>query len=201
MEKKALNVNGETIYIPAYYQRVDPMPGDPENATPFEVQTENARCIAFVSAESPAKAMPDDQKGLISGVRQFLAENQGLIRAEADKERAYTIVKNLQEAQGVQYILTYQKFCREFLVSIQAFFAEAGTTGLRESMIYSLCRNEGILGNEKNPLDGWTKDPYDDSITAGALMNLSEHEKFDERFPGFPLTMCRELVKCLAGEE
>ena len=47
---------------------------------------------------------------------------------------------------------------------------------------------------------GWTCDPYDEKIDRGALMNISEQERFDEMFPGFPLSMCRELVKFLNGE-
>ena len=28
-------------------------------------------------------------------------------------------------------------------------------------------------------------------------MNLSEAEQFDEQFPGFPLTMCREFLRAI----
>ena len=48
---------------------------------------------------------------------------------------------------------------------------------------------------EDDPFVGWAKDPYDDTIREGALMNLSEREEFDEQFPGFPLSMCREFVR------
>ena len=40
----------------------------------------------------------------------------------------------------------------------------------------------------------WARDPYDSTIKEGALMNMSEAEEYDEHFPGFPLSMCRELL-------
>ena len=75
-------------------------------------------------------------------------------------------------------------------------------TGIRDTMVYALCRNEGLLGNDdENPLEGWAKDPYDPSITTGALMNFSEQEQFDEKFPGFPPSMCREFINCVIEGE
>ena len=32
-------------------------------------------------------------------------------------------------------------------------------------------------------------------------MNLSEQEQFDEQFPGFPLSMCREFINCVVEGE
>ena len=200
MEKQLLNINGETISIPACYQRVDSMPGDPANSVPFEVQTENAICVAFISAVDYSKSLPRTQNELVNGIRHFLADNQGLIEVVAEKEYVFSIVKNLKQPGGVQYILTYQKFCKEFIVNIQAFFEEIGITGTRECMVHEICRREGVLKSD-DPFAGWTKDPYDDSVTTGALMNLSEQERFDAKFPGHPLTMCREFVHCLTGKE
>ncbi len=102
MDKQIIKVNTGSITFPAYYQKVDSMPGDPENSMPYEVQTPNAVCIAFISAEDYSKALPREQN---------------------------------------------------------------------------------------------------ESITTGARMNLSEQEEFDEKFPGFPLSMCKELVKYLTEEE
>lgn len=63
-----------------------------------------------------------------------------------------------------------------------------------------MLHNENLIGDEKNPLAGWTKDPYDENVKTGALMNVSEQEQFDEKFPGFPLSMCREFIKCVTEE-
>ncbi len=83
------------------------------------------------------------------------------------------------------------------ILDVQAYFEEVGMTGERDTVVYDLCRRQGLVGNEDDPFAGWTRDPYDDSITEGALMNLSEQEQFDEYFPGFPLSMCREFVRAL----
>ena len=202
MKKQAISVNGVNIFIPEYYKKVDSMPGDPENSVPYEVQTENAGCIAFLSAVDYSRQLPREKDELISGIRHFLAENQGLIKVDVGKDYVYSIVKNLREPRGVQYILTYQRFCEDFILNVQAFFEEAGTTGIRDTMVYALCRNEGLLGDDdENPLAGWTQDPYDAEITKGALMNLSEQEQFDEQFPGFPLSVCREFINCVVEGE
>ena len=200
MEKQEIYVNGETLCIPGYYQKVDSMPGDPENSVPYEVQTPNAGCIAFISAVDVSKALPRKQEELIGGIRHFLADNQGIIEVVTEKDYVYSIVKNLRKPSGVQYILTYQKFCGNLIVEIQAFFEENGTTGIRESMVYAVLHNEKLIGDEKKPLAGWTKDPYDENVKTGALMNISEQEQFDEKFPGFPLSMCRDFIKCVTEE-
>ena len=62
-------------------------------------------------------------------------------------------------------------------------------------MVYELCLREGIVGNSDDHFAGWVCDPYDKDYTRGARMNLSEQEKYDEMFPGFPLSMCREFIR------
>lgn len=106
-------------------------------------------------------------------------------------------MKTLKKPSGVQYTLTFQRFCPDFILNIQAFFDEIGTTGMRDCIVYELCSREGLVGEEGNPFAGWMGDLYDASIRHGALMNISEQEMFDEKFPGFPLSMCREFVKTI----
>lgn len=199
MEKKIIKVNSEQIEIPDYYKQVDPMPGDPENSVPYMVQTERALCIAFVGELDYSKALPGKKDELINGIRQCLSDNQGLIEVEAEKDYVYSIVKNLQEPSGIQYILTYQKFCDGFILNVQAFFEEIGITGQRDSVVYEMCRRDKLVGNDNDPFAGWVYDPYDNTITSGKRMNLSEQRKYDEMFPGYPLSMCRELLSCLTA--
>ena len=133
----------------------------------------------------------------IAGIRQFLGENQGLIEAIAETDYVFSIVKTLKQPSGVQYVLTYQKFYPEFILNIQAFFEETGMTGIRDNVVYEMCRRQNIVGTEDDPFSGWTQDPYDANVKTGALMNISEQKQFDEKFPGFPLSMCREFVRTL----
>ena len=198
MKMQAITVNGEKIHIPEYYQKVDSMPGDPENSVAYEVQTEHAGCIAFLSAVDYSNQLPREKDALIDGIRQFLAENQGIIKVDVGEDYAYSIVKTLRQPSGVQYNLTYQRFCKDFILKVQAFFEETGRTGIRDTFVYAAFFNEGMLGNDAEDFfKGWARDPYDPGITTGALMNLSEQEQFDEQFPGFPLSMCREFINCV----
>ena len=197
MEVQEVNIQNMAIKIPAYYQRVDSMPDDPENSVPYMFQTENALCFALIYPISESKAMHRDQDAVIRGIRQCMGDNQGLIQVEASKDRVFSIVKTLQEPSGVQYVLTYQRFFEGGVINIQAFFEETGTTGIRDSVVFELCQRENLVGTEEDPFAGWTKDPYDENFRQGALMNLSEQEGFDESFPGFPLSLCREFIKTL----
>ena len=192
-----ITINGKTITIPDYYQKVDSMPDDPVNSVPYMVQTENAMCFALIFPVDESKSLPRTKESLIAGIRSFLGENQGLIQAEVCEDHVYSIVKSMKEPSGVQYILTYQKFYPEFILNIQAYFDEIGTTGMRDSLVYELCRRENLVGNDSDPFAGWVRDPYNENINDGALMNLSEAERFDAQFPGFPLTMCREFVRAI----
>ena len=197
MNTQMITVKGRTITIPDYYQRVNSMPGDPENSIPFMVQTGNALCFALIFPVDESKSLPRTKDSLIAGIRPCLNEKQGLIQVEAYDDRVFSIVKTLKEPSGVQYILTYQKFYPEFILNIQAYFEEIGTTGIRDTIVHEMCRRQNLIGGGDDPFEGWAKDPYDETIKNGALMNLSETEQFDEQFPGFPLTMCREFLRTI----
>ena len=197
MKYQTIDITGKTVSIPSYYQRVDSMPEDPENSVPYMAQTENAMCLALLFPIDESKSLPREKEALIAGIRQYLGPNHGLIQVEVSEDRAYSIVKTLKEPSGVQYILTYQRFYLDSILNIQAFFEEIGTTGIRDSLVYELIKRQNHIGNGEDPLAGWAKDPYDDTIREGALMNLSEQEQYDEQFPGFPLSMCREFVRVL----
>ncbi len=132
-----------------------------------------------------------------AGCSEDLGDSQGLIQEEVAEDYVYSIVKTLKDPTGVQYTLTYQKFFPEFILNIQAFFDEIGRTGMRDTLVYAMYGKQGLVGNDKDPLAGWSEDPYDKTIRTGALMNLSEQERFDDHFPGFPLSMCREFVRAV----
>lgn len=195
MEKQIVNLEDIKITIPYYYQKVEPLPSDPANSVSYMVQTEHAICFAQLSLVDESEMLPRTKKSLIAGVRKYLDDNQGLVQVEVYDDYLYTIVKTLQQPSGVQYILTYQKFYPEVILNIQAFFEEAGTTGIRDNLIYSMCRKHNVVGSAEDPFRGWAQDPYDDTVTKGALMNLSEQEMYDDKFSGFPLSMCREFVR------
>lgn len=197
MTTQTITINGMSMIIPSYYLKVDSMPGDPENSLPFMARTETTESFVIMHPILAEKSKPRNKNDFIKGVRQFLQDNQGLIQIEAEDTYLFSIVKTLKDPSGVQYILTFQKFMKEGILQIQGFFDETGVTGMRDSIVFSILTKNGEIGMPGDPMKGWKRDPYDLTIKKGALMNLSEEDRFDEMFPGTPLTMCRELVKCL----
>lgn len=201
MNTQTITIRGRSFTIPEYYQNVDPMPDDPEESVPCMTGTDNAVCFMIAYPAEMSKSLPRTKDDLIAGIRKYLGDNQGLIQVEAEEDHVFSIVKSLMEPGGVQYIFTYQKFYPDFILEINAFFEEAGIKGQRDSMVYGLCSKQGIVGSGEDPFKGWACDPYDESIRQGKLMNLSEHEKYDAMFPGHPLSMCRELIRVLTGND
>ena len=199
MDMKSIEINGKTVYIPAYYQQVDSTPEDPEGSIPFMVKTDQAICFLLIYPIALSETVPREQTDLIQGISQFLTKKQALILAEADDDKAYSIVKTAMEPSGMEYTLTYQKFYKDFAINITGFFEEDGTTGFRDTMVYELCRRDGSVGSEKDPFAGWKLDPYGCADKDDLMMNLSEQEQYDEHFPAHPLSMCRELIKTSLG--
>lgn len=195
MDTQVITVNNEEITIPFYYEQIEPSPDMPEGSDVYMTQTENAVCYMVVFAADENGALPRDKDALINVVRSCLDDNQGIIKVEAQEDYVYSIIKRLLEPSGVEYVWVYQKFYPEFVLTIQGFFREGDTTGIRDNTVFAMLRGKGLIGSEEDPFDGWCQDPYDADITEGALMNASEEEEFDEMFPDFPLSLCRELIR------
>ncbi len=84
---------------------------------------------------------------------------------------------------------------------INSNFAEEGMTGMRDS--YGYITFQQFL-KQKHPdkaitseevLEQFYFDPYDKDIKTGFLMNVSEAELFDEKFPNHPLSEARKYIK------
>lgn len=168
MEKQIVNLEAIKVSIPDYYQKVNSMPDDPKDSVPYMVQTEHAICLALLSLVDKSEMLPRTKDSLIAGIRKDLDDNQGLVQVEVYDDYLYTIVKTLHKPSGVQYTLTYQRFYPDVILNIQAFFEEAGTTGLRDNLVYSMCRKHNIVGSAEDPFQGWMRDPYDGTVTKGA---------------------------------
>ena len=201
MTTQSVNIGGINISIPVYYQAVKAMPGDPENSKPYIVQTQDATCFLVMHLLGKEQAMPMDEQMVIDGIHNILSPKQGLIEVKKGPNYIYSIVKDLQEKKGVQYVLVFQKFFGDQVLSIHGYFDERGAFGVRDSMVYEICKREHIIGGEENPLEGWAKDPYDPDFKRGILMNLSEAEKYDSLFPKSPLSMCREFLRVIMEED
>lgn len=197
MGKQDVIIDGIKFSIPDYYQRVDSMPDDPPSSIPYMVQTENALCFVLLFKIRPNEALPMNKQVMIDSIHGFLGDRQGLIEVNQGVDYIYSIVKTVKEPSGVQYVLTFQQIINGNIFNIQAYFDEIGTTGIRDNMVLAKLQQDGVVGSKDNPFEGWFGDPYDASYKNGILKNLSEDEQFDEYFPGFPLSMCREFLKTI----
>ena len=132
-------------------------------------------------------------------------DNLGLIEVKAGqtaagREYIYSIRKLRDETEGIPkcvYLLNFNIRFEKGIQFISGSFDEVGMTGIRDSLAYSMMRNEGgpLEGKEFGDLEGWCADPYDPNFKRGFLMNLSEDERLDEMFSTHPLSVARKFVR------
>ncbi len=198
--KNTVRVGKIKIQIPEYFVPAGPLPDDPKDSQSFMAQTAHAVCYARVYPVSGERLLPRDKETLLGGIRYYLSDKQGIICVECGEDYVYSIVKTLQEPSGTQYTLTYQKFRGNSAAELHAFFEETAASGMRESALFEYCSKKGLVGTDTDPREGWEKDPYDENLKKGALMNMSEDEQYDTMFPDYPLSLCRGFVRTLLRE-
>ena len=82
---------------------------------------------------------------------------------------------------------------KSYVVKLQC--PERGVTGIRDTVVFDSFMASIEDSEDFDPFKGWAKDPYDETVTTGALMNLSEDEKYDEKFPEHPLSRLRKYLR------
>lgn len=187
--------NGAVVTMPATYREVEAMPDDPEGTRAFAMRNASSQAIVLVCPIDGGSQMPyDDNASIVSGIRSSLGNDQGIVEVRSggscDNRFSYSIVKTAQGPSGVQYALVLDMWNSGRPVRIRGFFDESGTTGVRDSTVYSMLAQAG-----DGALDGWSRDPYDAGWDKGLLANKSELPEFDALFPEHPLTEARRLVR------
>lgn len=196
-----LNVGETACVVPDYFQQIDSTPDDPESSVAIMVQSEMALCFALLYPLRTDEAMPFDEAMVIENIRQMLDESQGIVEVKSGENKGhrfiYSIVRSLKEEEdgvpaGIQYILCLDIEVDGKILHLQGYFDEAGVTGVRESMVYIM------QGKERDSvLEGWSQGSYDPMYKKGALSNVSENAQFDSMFPAHPLSMAREMARCV----
>jgi hypothetical protein len=97
-------------------------------------------------------------------------------------------------APGRLYVAAVTIPFRNFSFVLKTQCQEQGTTGMRDATVLALMQREGRARIEPPEIIGWDADPYDPSIRAGLLRNLSEDEQYDAMFPRHPLSRARRLL-------
>ena len=96
--------------------------------------------------------------------------------------------------QGSGYIYTGMLF-------LAVVAGEHETTGVREAVVTAELMASGELTPESYP-HSWAQDPYDSTyrgVDRSLLRFMSDHERFDERFPQHPLSKARRVLAALPG--
>lgn len=129
---------------------------------------------------------------------QIVAHNGGLIQTDLIDLKSYSVIKTIfkipQKPTGMVYLASLTipfKKC-SYVVKIQA--VEAGTTGMRDTLVADKLFKEGKISLGANSFDGWFSDPYNPSIEGGTRMNLAEDMIYDSMFPEHPLSQARSLL-------
>lgn len=186
------------ICIPAFFQPLCPLPEDSDSLKSFGAQSKSAQMLLYVGPSSEEEAMPfGNPQSVIDGIHECLGDNQRLITVECTKtgsgeDATYSIVKTVEPFDGAQYCLTMDIESRNGVFRIQGFFAEAGTTGMRDAVVMA---TEGKGGTLEEDQEAWSKGPYDVDFKRGIPMNRSEDPEYDDAFPWHPLSICRQTAR------
>ena len=144
----------------------------------------------------------------IDGLRRFyrsiFAESGGgMLKLETVDLQGCAVIESLgkvpKQPSGMIYVgsLTIPFRDKSYVVKLQC--AERGISGIRDSSVFALHAkfddDEAADEADFDPLKGWAKDPYDETFTGGILMNLSEDEQYDAKFPDHPLSRIRKYMK------
>ena len=200
-----IKLDDENIIVDGSYKHeMDPKVGDI-----FIKQNANATSVLIYNKLKYGEQVPmRDNVEFINGCRKFLNNNQGLVevintKTKSGKTCAYSIVKEKLDPFGMMYIVTLQIAYDCFVFNVHGEFREEGMTGGRDAVIYTLFKEfkeEKSEKGKKHKLNidenesEWARDPYDNNIKEGLLMNISELPQFDKSFPEHPLSEARKVI-------
>ena len=136
----------------------------------------NDECFGLIFAwiVAPEEAMDyDSVEDTVKDVRLSLMENMGLLEC-----------KNGLTAKGHKYIYAIRKI-------------QETVQGLPKPEVSYLLKEKSPEKHftTKEMMKMFFEDPYDSEYREGFLMNFSERDIFDERFPDHPLSIARKYVK------
>ena len=176
-----------------------------KNTQLYSINTEGTDATILLADVDAEYAMDfDDFQKVIDNLHEDIKSNAnfGLVEVkngltQKSNKYIYSIRKmsqlNAEIPQGVNYLINMNVEFNGKIKFIQGSFEEVGTTGMRDSFVFS--QFAALCKSMDKAMEKWNEDPYDSNFKDGFLMNRSETEEFDESFPDHPLTHCRQLVK------
>lgn len=153
----------------------------------------------------------DSVEDTVKDVRLSLMENMGLLECKngltaKGHKYIYAIRKIQETVQGlpkpeVSYLLNLNVNVGEDDYFVNGSFTEEGMTGARDSFGFAMFQNAikekhtDKHFTTKEIMKMFFEDLYDSEYRDGFLMNFSERDIFDEKFPDHPLSIARKYVK------
>lgn len=141
---------------------------------------------------------------IIDDLHSNMPDNQGIIAVRSGftkngNKYIYILKKvNMRTDNGMplgmDYELNFNIKLNGEIQFLQGSFQEIGTTGMRDTTVYILAKNEKLIGDD---FEEWYEDPYDPDFKKGICMNISEKDKYDAMFPNHPLSQARYFINYL----
>lgn len=135
---------------------------------------------------------------LRNGFRAMLAEVQGgLVSLEIVSLTALPAIRAFgkipQKPHGMTYMGRLILPFREFTYSFELGGREHGTTGMRDTIVFTQMLQAGKVSTKNFP-EGWAQDPYDTALKTGVLRNMADDEQWGDEFPDHPLSRVRKAM-------
>lgn len=141
----------------------------------------------------------DDVDAIRQSYKEFLnAEQCSIVEADLIEAAGLPIIRVIEKQQQQPAGMAYKgsltiPLTNAFFI-LRAWCFEGQPTGMRESVLMTQFMAGGTFDPGKEDWGGWMIDPY--KLGKQPVMrNVAEDEKYDEQFPGHPLTRCRHFLK------
>ena len=185
------------IKLPRIYKKLASSIEDPIDSECFGARTNDYAVIVMTFPADKQFAMPyDDLQTVIDSIRGNLSKEQAIVEVKGgvtddNKKYAYSLVKNVTDATGVNYIAMIHIDEENTTSFIQIQAGSPSNSNVREKEIFEKLKKDGVIKDRK---EGWAADPYDSNYKNDTLKNLSDNEEYDELYPDSPLSKIRELI-------
>ena len=195
----------DRLRMPDEYQALPSKPGDPENSKSYGRITTQADCFVQVFPQEADMALPfGSVSAALQAVRLSLGADRGVVEVNtgataSGKPFVYSIVKSAADGGGVEYTLNFQIRQDDAIAAVRGYFTETGSPGFREAAIRGRLSRDLPPESAANLEHAWRRDPYDRNVREGFLMNLSEEQQYDARYPLHPLSLARSFVVSVAA--
>lgn len=189
------NINSISLDTADFYKAEE----SPDEIT-YYMNKYDSLIINFFNLPPDITAKDGSEKAIQDNYRKVAVESDGAI-IEVKKiflgklETIKTIMKFHMKPSGMAYLGCYTIPFKSFSYVVKVQCLDVGTTGIRDTVICNMMLKDGIVKLDEHGIDGWMKDPYDETIHLPFMMNLSEEEKFDDAFPTHPLSRLRTYMK------